>query len=58
MAKTQLGKEQCNFVPVKKVEIGESIQINLVMSECEEYEQSLRQERAGLLQWTGKRVSE
>lgn len=30
-------RHRCNFVPVKNLEIGGSIQIHLVMSEWEEY---------------------
>lgn len=42
-------------VPVKNVEIGGSIQIHLVMSECEEYVQGSHR-RAQVVQWTGREL--
>lgn len=47
-------RQRCNFVPVEDVEIDGSIQIHLVMSEREEYEQESH-ERAQLFQERGRK---
>lgn len=48
-------RQRCNLARVKNVEIGGSIQIRLVMSEQEEYEQDSHK-KAQLFPWTGQRV--